>query len=382
MSTIKAEFVFSPRILETLGISAYNSIRKCLSELVANSYDADTKEVNVAIPDVIDENALIIIEDNGVGMSSEEIKTKFLYIGRNRRGEGERTASGRLIIGSKGIGKLAGFGISSRIRLTSWKDGQQSTITMDRDVMDTLETLGNHKLDIIETASEHAAGTRIELLKLHEQLNIPTQDEIRRNLYINMPKKPDFKMLVNEVECSAQDVAGERHEFSAEIKDLGKVSGYYIIALSRQRSPGLSVRVRERIVQEPSLFGLDTRAHGFFTAEKVVGEIRAEFLDPETTAGNSMGLINTTRDGFIEETSVMRIFNDWTSAFIRGIVQGADESEQKKRTEALLNEPEIKTRLEKLPPHIRGTASAVVRGIIAKLKLLRMMMQKTLSNGY
>ena len=30
--------------------------------------------------------------------------------------------------------------------------------------------------------------------------------------------------------------------------------------------------------------------------------------------------------------------------------------------------PEIKERLEKLPPHIRGTVSRVVRGIIAKLK--------------
>jgi hypothetical protein len=45
-----------------------------------------------------------------------------------------------------------------------------------------------------------------------------------------------------------------------------------------------------------------------------------------------------------------------------------DEGETKKRTDALLNLPSIKARLDALPPHIRGTASKVVRGIIGKLK--------------
>src|SRR4030042_3898056 len=130
MANIQAEFIFSPRILEMLGISAYNSARRCLSELVANSYDADAKNVRVTLPDVIDENAIIAIEDDGIGMSSDEIKNKFLYIGRNRRTEGEKTDSGRLVIGSKGIGKLAGFGIASRLRLTTRKDHIQSALTI------------------------------------------------------------------------------------------------------------------------------------------------------------------------------------------------------------------------------------------------------------
>jgi hypothetical protein len=367
MGTIQAEFKFSPRILETLGISAYNSARRCLSELVANSYDADAKNVRITLPDVIDENALIAIEDDGIGMSGTEIRDKFLYIGRNRRVEGQKTPSGRLVIGSKGIGKLAGFGISSRIRLTSWKNGQQSTITVDCEILNTLETLSNSKLDIVVTDTQHTAGTKIELLKLHDQLNLPSADEIRRSLFINLPKKPDFKILVNDIECSAKDVAGKRNDFSKEIPNLGKVTGYYIVADVRQKSPGLSVRVRDRIVQEPSLFGLDTRSHGFFTAEKIAGEIKAEFLDPENPDGERQDLIKTTRDGFLDEAGLVVVFNDWASAFVRSIVQGADESEQKKRTDNFLNAPDIKERLEKLPPHIRGTASKVVRGLIPKL---------------
>ena len=33
-----------------------------------------------------------------------------------------------------------------------------------------------------------------------------------------------------------------------------------------------------------------------------------------------------------------------------------------------MESPEVKQRLEALPPHVRGTASVVVRGIISKLK--------------
>jgi Histidine kinase-, DNA gyrase B-, and HSP90-like ATPase len=73
MAGTKAAFTFSPRILEHLGISAYNSVRKCLAELVANSYDADAKQVWISLPDVIDENASIALSDNGRGMTTDDL---------------------------------------------------------------------------------------------------------------------------------------------------------------------------------------------------------------------------------------------------------------------------------------------------------------------
>ena len=79
MSSTQAEFTFSPRILEHLGISAYNSVRKCLAELVANSYDADAKNVKISLPDLIDENASITLSDDGTGMNTDDLKAKFLW---------------------------------------------------------------------------------------------------------------------------------------------------------------------------------------------------------------------------------------------------------------------------------------------------------------
>ena len=343
-------------------------MRKCLAELVANAYDADATEVDIIIPDVVDENAIITISDNGFGMSTDDLCTKFLFIGRNRREEGERSSSGRLIIGSKGIGKLAGFGIASRMRLTTRHGGTQSSITIDHGTLESVSALSEHKFDVIVTETENTNGTIVELLDLHESLSLSSADAVRRHLYRTMPSTPGFLMRVNGVECTAEDILGERSHFSEEILGVGRVSGYYIFANARQRVPGLAVRVRGRIVQEPSLFGLDTRAHGFFTAEKIVGEINAEFLDPETPEGEYHDVIKTTRDGFLDDSAIVQQFNAWAAEFVRRMVQGLDQSEAQRRTDALINAPEIRSRLDKLPPHIRGTASKVVRGIIAKLK--------------
>jgi hypothetical protein len=368
MTEMKAEFTFSPRILEHFGISAYNSVRKCLGELVANSYDADAHHVNVTIPDVIDESATITLTDDGIGMSTEDLRSKFLHIGRNRRKDGDRTASGRLVIGSKGIGKLAGFGIASQIRLTTRHAGIQTSITIDRNELESIEELLGHKFDLTVSKTTLKNGTSIELLQLHDGLQLPSAEVIRRHLHTTMPNKPGFTITVNNVECTADDVLGEKTEFSEVIAGVGKVTGFYVIANTRQNDPGLSVRVRGRIVQEPQLFGLDTRSHGFFTSEKIVGEINAEFLDPENPDGKIHDLIKTSRDGFLEDSDVVKKFRQWAYEFILKVIQGVDEGETRKRTDELLNSPAIRARLDALPPHVRGTASKVVRGIIAKLK--------------
>jgi hypothetical protein len=362
----EAFFRFSPRILEHLGISAYNSLQKCLTELAANAYDADATKVEIQLPDVIDNNAIIEIADNGTGMN--EIGEKFLFIGRNRREEGERTANGRLIIGSKGIGKLAGFGIASKIKLTSWKAGQLTSISLDRDDFENIRSLEEQAIPIITARTQRANGTKIQLLNLNEELNLPSLDVVRRHLFRALPKVPDFRIYVNGIECTAEDIHGEKHQFSQEIEDLGQVNGFYIIANARQPDPGLSIRVRGRIVTEPSLFGIDTRAHGFFTAEKIAGEINAEFLDPEQENGITRELINTSRDGFLEDSPVVIKLNEWAGNFISGIIRGVDSLQIEKRADALLSRPAILERLDRMPAHVRGTATNVVRSILVKLR--------------
>ena len=368
MKQIEASFSVSPRILDHLGIAAYNSLRKCLAELAANSYDADATNVSISLPDAIDDSAFIDMEDNGVGMSDKDVRESYLFIGRDRRKEGDKTKSGRLVIGSKGIGKLAGFGVAGRMEITAWKDGTQVAFILDRETFDDMTALASFKIPITCTPSSHKSGMKVRLARLSKDLQLPASDVIRRHLHKALPQLPDFRVFVNEVECTAEDVTGERHAFAQDIAGVGNVGGFYIVSNSRQSSPGLSIRVRGRLVTEPSLFGLDTRAHGFFTAEKIVGEINADFLDPKGSAGHIHGLINTSRDGFLEDSPIVQGLIRWAQDFLKEVIQGVDANEQKKRTNELLDRPGIRERLDRMPAHVRSLARKVVESVVPKLR--------------
>ena len=80
------EMRFDPNVITHLGIQMYSTLPPVIAELVSNSYDAESEEVNIFLNDGGDEKS-IVIEDNGHGMSFEEINDKFLVIGRNRRKE-------------------------------------------------------------------------------------------------------------------------------------------------------------------------------------------------------------------------------------------------------------------------------------------------------
>lgn len=209
---------------------------------------------------------------------------------------------------------------------------------------------------------------KVRLARLSKDLQLPASDVIRRHLHKALPQLPDFRVFVNEVECTAEDVTGERHAFAQDIAGVGNVGGFYIVSSSRQSSPGLSIRVRGRLVTEPSLFGLDTRSHGFFTAEKIVGEINADFLDPEGSAGHIHGLINTSRDGFLEDSPIVQGLIRWAHDFLKEVIQGVDANEQKKRTNELLDRPGIRERLDRMPAHVRSLARKVVESVVPKLR--------------
>ena len=320
--------------------------------------------------DALEESAVIEVEDNGIGMSAEIIDQQYLLIGRDRRREdGERTSSGRLVIGSKGIGKLAGFGIASRVEVTSRKDRVQSQVTLDRRAFDDFATLSSCQFSILSSPTERASGTSIRLSLLNPNLDLPDTNALRRHLYKSLPQKPDFRIFVNGVECTAEDVPGERFVLTEEVPSLGLVTGFYTITNARQQQPGLAVRVRGRLVTEPSLFGLDTKSHGFFTAEKILGELNADFLDPENPSDERVReLINTSRDGFLEDSPKVKSLENFARDFLKRIIQGIDTKEQKRRTNVLLNRPEIRQRLDQMPPHVRATAQKVVTAVLVKLR--------------
>lgn len=82
-----------------------------LFELVKNSYDANAQQVNVLFENV-EPNKLdsqIIIEDDGIGMSFEDIRDKWMVIGTSNKRKSPYSPEPflRKCVGEKGIGRFA-----------------------------------------------------------------------------------------------------------------------------------------------------------------------------------------------------------------------------------------------------------------------------------
>ena len=121
-------------VLDHLGINLYSNIAAVLTEAVANAWDADATNVEIRIDPKAE---WIEIDDDGVGMSVEDMNDKYLRVGYRRREEdiehGKTTAKGRQVMGRKGLGKLSLFSIAKLIDVQSAKDGKSHGLRMSVD---------------------------------------------------------------------------------------------------------------------------------------------------------------------------------------------------------------------------------------------------------
>ena len=126
---------FHGRIIDSLGIQMYQSPVAAIAELIANAWDADAKTVAVELPANLSGKPTIIVRDDGLGMTFEQCQNLYLNVGRNRRVEEEndRSPDGRPILGRKGIGKFAGFGIAELLEVdtTSRETGERTIFQLD-----------------------------------------------------------------------------------------------------------------------------------------------------------------------------------------------------------------------------------------------------------
>lgn len=102
-----------PSILELLGPSLYTNIYYVLAELIANAYDAQAKNVYV-----IEDSDRITVEDDGTGMTYEEVSDHYLAVAQTSRSTEAETFTkdgSRRRMGRKGIGKLAALSVSENV---------------------------------------------------------------------------------------------------------------------------------------------------------------------------------------------------------------------------------------------------------------------------
>lgn len=121
-----------PSILELLGPSLYTNIYYVLAELIANAYDAQAKNVYI-----IAEKDSITVEDDGTGMTYDEVSEHYLAVARESRTTAEEayTRDGtRRRMGRKGIGKLAALSVSENVWVQTRSGDDVSGFVLSRHV--------------------------------------------------------------------------------------------------------------------------------------------------------------------------------------------------------------------------------------------------------
>lgn len=121
------------RLLTMLGEQLIKNERIALVELIKNSYDADSPWVKISFCDFSEDctacaNSRIVIEDAGCGMDEETICRHWLNPATpekklRKQNKMERTPSGRVLQGEKGIGRFAVLKLGRKITVVTRAEG-------------------------------------------------------------------------------------------------------------------------------------------------------------------------------------------------------------------------------------------------------------------
>lgn len=208
----------SLNVLNHLGINLYSNIPAVLSEIVANSWDADASKVEIKISD-----DSIIIQDNGCGMDENDINTKFLYVGHRKREKSESSPKfNRKYMGRKGIGKLSMFSIAQEIDVISKKHLENGNYEINGLRMDSkkIEQAINGEKDSneskcyfpevlsVQESEIKETGTKIILKKLKKTTSTLTEEYIKKRVsrrFGIIGSDYNFSVFVNDKEVSIED---------------------------------------------------------------------------------------------------------------------------------------------------------------------------------
>lgn len=372
----KLNFIVTSRLLDHIGLAMYSSLPKSISELIANSYDADATEVKVIIPQKINKRSEITIRDNGHGMSEKFIKEFYMKIGPNNRKEKEKSPEfKRVLIGSKGIGKLAGLGISNTMYIETINNGNKCKFEINRRKLD-IEGKNLEEIDIplIIEKTEEPNGTIIYLKELLPHVSTMSDEELKTFFVKEFGFPEKFSIFVNGQRYGFEDIPGKKIEIKDEIDKYGEVFGKITIANEPKdvkKLAGIITKVRGRRVLGPTLFDINSHGHQYRVAERIIGEIEVPFLDPEKPESKIDGfIISTSRDGFNLNHPKFIAYKNWIENKLIEISRNLEKIQSDERRRKFLQNKNVQNALKKLPKEIQKKIKKLIEEVIPKLNEL------------
>ena len=380
-----AEHVYRMRIsrltIDKLGVKLYDRASAVVAELIANSYDADAQQVTVQLPLATQLNLPpdtatnhesgweIIVEDDGHGMTPEEAQDHYLKVGLDRRVPGGQGATSRKlnrpVMGRKGIGKLAPFGICRQIEVLS-AGGEETEhgylvthfrmnfddIVRDEDEDAKLET------GIEDHTYREKPGTIVTLRHFLPK-RVPDMETFHRQLGRRFRRTESFNIFVEDIRnepghaeplkpfeipsnADTRVDLDDRPVMFEKVKEL-PVQGYVAMAKQSYRNEdevGVRIYARNKLVAHTNDFGIPAGFTGEHTARSyLVGEIHAEWLDED----DGEDLIRTDRQGILWDSEYGKALQEYGIALIRDVANLTREPRRRITRDRFLKVSDIET---------------------------------------
>ena len=374
----KYQMTINFNILNHLGINLYSNVPAVLSEIVANSWDADATKVDIEM-----ENGKITITDNGDGMDHADINDRYLMVGYKRRKgkKNKKTQKGRDIMGRKGIGKLSLFSIAIFIRVETIKGNKKNGFKMSVKTIEDL-IIDNEKLPYDEQKpyvpislpedelTLRKQGTRIILTGLKKKVTQISVAALRKRLArrFSVIGTDDFDVKINGKSVTVMDreyfhkiqhlwhfgneseeyvelckrrsthklESEEKREGNIEIADEDdsescdySVKGW-IGTVSKPKElkdkdgdnlNKIVIMVRGKLAQEDILE--DFPESSIYT-KYLIGEIHADFLDLD----GKQDIATSNRQEIIKDNSRYQALREWVGEELKNIRDRWDELRQ------------------------------------------------------
>ncbi len=393
MTAGRFHLTVSLNVLEHLGINLYSNVPSVLSEIVANAWDADAQHINIQFDKA---NNRFVIEDDGIGMTADEVNRRFLMVGHRRRDEQPGlTAKGRKPMGRKGIGKLSLFSIANTVVIETAKAGEKSAFLMELDAIRAkIKASGGTGVyepkELSTSKITFSHGTRITLTNLRRKQTVATSKGLRTRVARRFSIIEDTCNFVVEIDGKSVTAAdrdyydklqylwtyGDHASVAALAKNVENIevrgapngisgwigtvreSGQLKDAESSENLNRIAVFVRGKMAQEDILGDFSER--GVF-AGYLLGELRADLFDtydgqedeePDDDAATS------SRQRLVEDDDRYAALKDFLSKELKHIQNRWSDLRSQAGVKQALTIPAVKDWLDSLKSSIRKKAQA------------------------
>lgn len=319
------------KIIRQLSTAFYPDLKFVFDELVTNARDAMATVVKLHIGD-----NLITIEDNGEGMSRDQLQ-KFFYISHTDKNETEEKVKGnirRKIIGKFGIGKLSMYRICKKFEIITWQGNNAYSAEFNFEELENKEFIDEFDLKVQELKnfySESESGTKILMSDL-KPTGVTARD-VKKSLSERMPLTPDFIVklsgigIAGEITLKSEDlikVVADIYEVDTNLQKAGYVKARIAFLppgrnLGKKES-GVYIKVLGRVINyETASSVIDFRdmTHGQQFYRNILAVVDADGLNK---------VLLTNRAGFDISSDEYREFEGW----LRSKIEKAMDEEFKK----------------------------------------------------